>query len=517
MTDLGETVLEQGKTLSKSRLWELQYSIYDHYGPEVWTEAGVPFYMTSNPYTSRQYAQVTLGYIRDYIRGVRGERLDLSQPLYIFDLGAGTGRFGYLFLRELKKLLAHTVADGIKVCYVMTDMIESNLDYLRHHPYLQEMIHRGEVDFAYYHTSFDKQPLKLQISKRELTADKIVNPITIVGNYFFDVIPFDVFKVVKKTLCEGQVKISCPGKIDVVDPDPRLLKELRTEYSYVPVEKESRYYVDNVQEAILRHYAGIYEGISFSLPVGAFQSLRYFKHLSSNRLLLLAGDQGVCNEQQIRQAPEPKITVQGGISVPVSYNAIAKFFIMQNGSSWLTSYPDTLFVNIAAAFGGGPKDHPETELAFDNTLNSFQPSDYWKLTCCSEQEWKNPSLEYLLLLIKMGNWDPLNFHAFFSSIHKQLPGASESTKQMLIATIEHVWHQFYPVDKAEACFVMNLGVLLFELKKFSEALIFFERSLAIDDTNKLVYRNMAACYAALNLPDEALKCLLKAGQTAGEA
>lgn len=510
MTDQEETILDSGKSLSKSRLWELQYAIYNYYGPEAWTRAGVPFYMTSNPYTARQYAKMALGYIRDCVRGVSGKAFDPAHPIYIFDLGAGTGRFGYLFLRELNKSLGRANFSAVKVRYVMTDMIESNLQYLRHHPYLQEMINSGVIDFVYYHTSFVDEPLKLQVSGEVLTPEKVVNPGIIIGNYFFDVIPQDLFKVMNKQLHEGQLTIASKEKIDAANPHPTQLKELRTEYNYVPITQSAPYYADEYQEAILRHYASTYEGIPFSMPVAAFQTLRYFKRLSGGRLLLLAGDQGVCNEQQLREAGEPIVSIQGGISISVSYNAIAKFVGMQGGAAWLTTYPDPLFVVIAAAYGGDRSAYSETSLAFDDSFDYFQPSDYWKLTCCSEKEWKNPSIDYLLLLIKLGNWDPLNFHAFFPAIRSQLPDASEKVKEMLAETIKQVWQKFYPVSKEEGDFVMNLGVLLFELQKPEDAMLFFERSMVIGGDSALTYQNIAACLMALKRPNEALQALLKA-------
>lgn len=510
MTDQEENILDSGKSLSQSRLWELQYAIYNYYGPEAWTRAGVPFYMTSNPYTARQYAAMVLGYIRDCIHGVQGKTLNFDHPFYIFDLGAGTGRFGYLFLRELNKSLSLISPKQIKVRYIMTDMIETNLEYLRHHPYLQEMINDGIIDFVYYHTSFTDQSLKLLVSGEELIPDKIVNPLAIIGNYFFDVIPQDLFKVMEQKLYEGQLTIASSESIDVANPHPTQLKNLKTTYQYIPVVGKGPYYEDPTQEAILRYYAKTYENIPFTVPVAAFQTLRYFKRLSQGHMLLLAGDQGVCNDQQIREAGEPIVSIQGGISLSVSYHALARYANLQGGAAWLTTYPDPLFLVIAAAFGGENAVHPETTLAFDNSFDYFQPSDYWKLTCCTDQEWKTPPIDYLLLLIKLGNWDPLNFHAFFPAIRQQLPSSSERTKNLLIETIKCVWQAFYPVTKEEGDFVINLGVLMFELHQFSDALEFFERAIDLGGENAVAYQNMAACYMALKRPHEALKCHLRA-------
>jgi tetratricopeptide (TPR) repeat protein len=81
---------------------------------------------------------------------------------------------------------------------------------------------------------------------------------------------------------------------------------------------------------------------------------------------------------------------------------------------------------------------------------------------------------------------------------------------MLLDTIHHVWEHFYPVSLEEGAFIMNLGVLLFEMHHYREALLFFERSLQVGKENALVYQNMAACHVALLQMDEAFIYLQKA-------
>ena len=46
--------------------------------------------------------------------------------VYLFDLGAGTGRFGFLFLKEWELV-------GLDLVYVMTDFVEENLKFLENH------------------------------------------------------------------------------------------------------------------------------------------------------------------------------------------------------------------------------------------------------------------------------------------------------------------------------------------------------------------------------------------------
>ena len=95
---------EKATRLSESLLWKLQNDAYSEFGIEAWSRQGVPSYITSNPFIARCYAHVVLGYIRDLI--AQGT-LVANEPIYLFDLGAGTGRFGFLFLKELLCLQEH--------------------------------------------------------------------------------------------------------------------------------------------------------------------------------------------------------------------------------------------------------------------------------------------------------------------------------------------------------------------------------------------------------------------------
>src|SRR6202034_2474419 len=119
-SDLNETiVVGSGTTLSCSKLWELQLAAYTQFGPSAWFGKHVPFYVTSNPLIAQQYAQTVIGYLRDCASNAAISPINVEEPVYIFDLGAGTGRFAYLFLKSLMQMLGNFYGKEIKICYVM--------------------------------------------------------------------------------------------------------------------------------------------------------------------------------------------------------------------------------------------------------------------------------------------------------------------------------------------------------------------------------------------------------------
>lgn len=493
-------LLEEGVRLSKSMLWGLQTAAYCEFGPEAWGTKSVPFYITSNPYIARQYAYVVLGYLRDCFAENAPTPIDESEPIYIVDLGAGTGRFAYLFLKTFLMIQRVLRKENLKICYIMTDIAKTNIEAWKNHPFLQVFLNEGVLDFARYYHEERVPKLNLIHSKKSLTPENVVNPMIVIGNYFFDTIPQDLFIVKEGKLHEGRIHLwmNKSNTTETLSPtDPAVIQHLNHSFEYELIHPLQDYYTEFPElNKILRLYASRFENIPFQFPVGAFQTIRFFQELSRNRLLLLAGDQGRVSDDQVKKS-EFLLSKHDSFSLSVNYHAIATFFRHCGGTSILTTYPEPLFVVIAALLGGEKEHFPETLLAFRTHIDYFEPKDYYKIVHNSEKEWLEPTLESILLILKLGDWDPVNFNHFFERIRQLLPKASLDEKERLVQVIYNIWDRFYPVSSLEGAFVMNLGVLLFDLEHYQEAIAFFQRALDLNYENEQVYSNIAASYTAL--------------------
>lgn len=492
---MSKYILETDQRLSRSLLWKLQYEAYCQYGIEAWNQYGVPFYITSNSFTAKSYAHVVLGYLRD---GLANQSIDPGHPVYLFDLGAGTGRFAYFFLKELLKFLSSSSLPKIKLCYVMTDIVRDNFDFWKSHSYLKPYFEKGILDCAYYHHVQD-EPIHLMNSKIIVSKETLANPIVLICNYFFDTIPQDLFRYKNGRLEEGCMTLFVEGE-KPADSDPSVINRLQYHYSYQPVSNLKSYYESPEWNILLESYCQSMEGNSFLFPVGAFYVLSRFMEWSGSRLLLLAGDQGVCTIDQMKQAGDPKVALHGSFSIPVSYHLIAALFRrIDGGAALLTAFSDPSFIVMAGILGEKNEYFLETSLAFHEHLDSFEPADYLKLVSLTEEQWKECPLDQILLLIKLGNWDASVMHTFFSLIRQAIPLADEKQRQLVRRTIEIVWEHFYPTGPSTGDFVLNLGVLLFEMKFYAEAVIYFERSIKISGVNKKALNNIVACRQHLQL------------------
>ena len=492
-----EIVIEPATRLARSALWNLQTRAYTEFGPQAWTTKGVPSYVTSNPYIARSYAQVVLGYLRDCLKLEGSTPIDLTHPLYIFDLGAGTGRFGYLFLKNLHQLLTRLKFPDIKIRYVMTDIAPANIAFWKAHPYLQPFIKLGWLDFTHFKHD-QSAPLRLELSGTELTSETVVNPLIVIGNYFFDTIPQDLFKVVDGKILEGRVALSMKSNSftkDLSPRDPAVINHLISQFEYFPIQDIENYYPAQPHLlSILKRYTETLEGIPFMFPEGAFKVINYFENLSQGRMLLLAGDQGRITQEQIKQQPDIFLSLHGSFSIGVNYDAIAQYFRNRGNGTLLTTFSNPSLVVTASIVGGPLLMYPETCGAFDDHIDRFEPYDYYLLVNYTEKEWAFPNLDFIFLLIKAGRWDPINFNLFYDRIRSELKIASPLTHERFIDVVECCWQNFYPTAKDESNFVMNLGILLYDIGRYSEAIVFLERALKIDPENGLIYSNMACCY-----------------------
>ena len=130
-------------------------SFYERKGPESWSQGIVPHFITSNAFIGRSYAkvlwivhckydvksffaiQVLHGFIKDCMSPGAKMSLDCNEPLYIIELGTGSGKFSFYMLKALEEMQVVCDFPFKKMVYVMTDFTENNFDYWSTHPSLK--------------------------------------------------------------------------------------------------------------------------------------------------------------------------------------------------------------------------------------------------------------------------------------------------------------------------------------------------------------------------------------------
>ena len=82
--------------LLDSIIWKYQREFYEKLNIKAWRDAIVPNFVTSNSFIANCYARVIVRYIKDC---AANGMIDPSKPVYIVEVGAGSGKFGYLLAK----------------------------------------------------------------------------------------------------------------------------------------------------------------------------------------------------------------------------------------------------------------------------------------------------------------------------------------------------------------------------------------------------------------------------------
>ena len=168
-------------------------------------------------------------------------RLDPTEPLYIIELGTGSGKFSYFMLKALEEMKDVCDFPLDKIVYVMTDFTENNFKFWRNHPSLASYFESGQLDAAIFDAVQDRS-ITLWRSGKVLGPGTCKNPICIVANYLFDTLYHDIFQVDGGVLREGLISVGSKHS-DEPDPlEPEIIQRLDNHYRYEPITPS--YYLD---------------------------------------------------------------------------------------------------------------------------------------------------------------------------------------------------------------------------------------------------------------------------------
>src|SRR5579859_6270068 len=178
------TLLERHQNFSRSLLWEVQRRYFSESGIDAWKREQVPDYVTSNPVVARCYAEMVLACWLDFQRLMPQDEKG-TEPFFLCELGAGSGRFAYHLLLQLTRLCEEARMPPGTFRYVLTDFTQRNLDFWRHHPCFQPFFASGMLDLALFDATQTEQ-LVLQVSCQRIGTGSLVRPLVVIANYFFD-------------------------------------------------------------------------------------------------------------------------------------------------------------------------------------------------------------------------------------------------------------------------------------------------------------------------------------------
>lgn len=432
--------------LSEASIWGRHRAFYSTMGVDAWNNNTVPHYVTNNPNTTYAYAQVLFAFLRDYAR----TNPAADEPIYILELGAGTGRFAYHLLHQLTEFIKHAGFDVPKFCYILADLAETSLDFYSNHSKLQPYIADGMLDYTVFDAENDRS-LSLRISGKTLGVASLKHPLIVLGNYFFDSILQDAFYADEGELFELYLEQYTEEPIpDGAEPSAD------TAITYVfqrkPIEPTTPY-DDPVMAQILAGYQEELYNANFTFPYLGIGLLEQLQTWSQRGLFLMTVDKGYHHISHMHGRHPPRIDPHGtAMSITVNFNALTQYFTL-NGYDCLTidhhhGHIDTVCILLMPE--AESKAFQETRLAYQQFVNLHGADDFFAFKKFYESRYDEMTFKHLLALLRIVRYDPHIFNSCIPRLIELMPGATYNQLNDLAILMTKSWDLYYPIGEANA-------------------------------------------------------------------
>jgi len=448
--------IEEGVPFSESLLWKLQHNAYKHSGPRAWK-------ISNNPYIARAYAWQTIAAIRDW-----ESELDPNAPLYIVEVGAGAGRFSYLYLKELTRLLPIEQ----QICLVISDNVEDYLDFWLNHPKLKSFIDDGKLDFANYDPTKGSE---CTLVKSGTTLNNLSNPLIAITNYFYAALPNDLFRYEDGQLLEGYPVLSGDRitKEELIE-DPKKMKEVDVKFAPTEIEHFPRYPDDPGFDEVLQSFKTcLPEGTPFLIPAESFRTIRNLKTLANDRLFIISGDKAFHTPKELKENCDhrPIVTDFGDVNVDVNGYALKLYTEFLEGTMEnyprppKTDYRDILFNHWIISFN---KPHTQARDQFHSLfVDGFNTLDCHKLidkTLSGDDEF---TVDQVLSFFQLSNFDPQLLYFFKRLNIKELFTSLEDSKYHVMSEVmKNVKEHFFWISKEDDALAYLLAQAFYYLYDF---------------------------------------------------
>lgn len=493
-------VFEQHKAFSDSALWKMQREYFDKEGINAWVNQ-VPFYITSNPFIANSYSQLVLAFIRDWVKKNPDAK---NHPFYILELGTGSGRFSYYVIKTLCNLLQSLKMDDIKICYIMSDFTKHNIKYYETHPALKPYLEKGLIDFAIYDMEADK-PITLLRKNMRLGPEELVNPLTVFANYIFDTVSHDSFAIHEGKLYELLLSLSTTEN-NMQDLRPVDMEQVSVDYTVKEI--RGAYYNDPHIDPILEIYKKALKETSFLIPIGSFHALKYLRKLANDKIFVISTDKGYSTLESLDHLGHPSISFHGSFSMMVNFHAISEYFKNSGGDAFLQTPRKGIRTSVFAS-GLQFSDMPETQVAINQYVEEFSPSDYFTLHRRMSDSFQDCNLDTISAHMHLAGWDPHIYLKLTGRVTALIGETDSETLDFMAENMKKMAENYYYMPKAE-CILFEIGVFFHAIKRYKEALDYYQQAVPYVGEQFGLYYNMALCQHHLDQHEPALTSFKKA-------
>lgn len=524
-------MIEKNTQFSHSILWSLQKSFFQNRGYRAWNDGRVvPYYVTNNNHFAYNAAQTV---IQTLLCMLQNRQIDEQNPIYLMELGTGSGKFSFLFLNNLIKLIEiYRIDKKIRIKYIMSDFTQKNIDYWKSQPQLRKYIEDNIIEFAIFDADLlDDDNIVLQNSEYKLTNKDIVNPLILIGNYFFDGIRVDHIRYQSKnqplalamsTIYKKDNQLNIDNMQEIDNLDNRLSVNFSFEnivnnhYNIEGVSPESV----SIANVILTEYANddSLENKYFSIPTQAIKVIDYFIKFTNNKFMLLSHDNGVTSSTEFYQN-EPSISFHGSFSIAVNFDFIAKYIMHKSGGSYLLSEPVSSLKAILAMSGGCNENlsaNNSIQTVFNNGHNYVDGNSFLDLKNAllniNDNKVKNSSngqsssqndkdmhlnIRQIICLLKFSRCDPDIFYSIADHLAKEISLNNHIQYiDWLVICLGKIADNFYFIGYKDIPF--ELARIYHLLSQYKFAVEYYNLSKKYFSTDQISDHNINLCMMEIN-------------------
>jgi tetratricopeptide (TPR) repeat protein len=479
--------LEVDQPFGQSWIWRFQDAFYRQRGIEAWREDGVPSYATSNPALAEAYVEMVWTWGEE-------RRRFTEEPLVVLELGAGTGRLAYQFLRRWQHRQEDTGVSGPPLRYVLSDFAAQNRAFWRGHPSLRELFDSGWLDSAHFDVLGDSA-FRLEGSGEVVSPEQPAFRPVVIANYLLDTVPQDLFDFNAGRLFEGLLTVACDAEPATLEAS-EVIDHLRLHCGRR--ELQAPPYPEDWLNALIEEYRRDLRGTFLLFPAPMLRCLDRLRYTSRGGLLLLAADKGDHRLEDLDGAGPPVPSSHASFSFNVNFHACARDCERRGGVALFPDPPPPVAVTVAALLypeaGDASLDPEPLRRAYDRAVRDLGPDDRLRLLRLGSRHLEEAATGELLALQRLSRDDPDYLRLLLPELVKRAPQIGSEVLPPLCALLERAWRNDLPLGGEEPDLAFGIGVLLQELGELERAIRWFEASLALRPDEARTLHHLALCH-----------------------
>jgi hypothetical protein len=374
--------------------------------------------------------------------------------------------------------------------YVMSDLVEGNVDFWKAHPKLRRLVDAGHLDFARYDIEASNE-LHLEVSGDIVSADRPAGPLVALANYIFDSIPIDLFAVQAGVATELRAAWRVPERL-AAETDPRTLFEsstirwdaypmARPFYDHPPFDRVLEESLADIDQAVL------------SMPIAALRTIDRLRELAGGELLVLASDKGYVHDAELARFESPSVTVHGSVSTEVNFNAISRYVGHLDGVVLGSPAPTMHLCTSVLALGAeGEPAVPALRRAAAATVGRFSPDEFYAVNQLLNDRVAELSFQEVLAHLRLSRYDMQVLLLAGRRLAELLPGIATIGQ---LAARDAIWRcvvDYFPIGEPVDVY-HAAGVLLALAEAYEPALVCFDESIARYGPDPVVVEQAGRC------------------------